>query len=114
MFTQLVHTGICQLYRIVCRASYDLLKFAYLFTGVQRHFRHHVPHSIYINGRSHRLALCITQIIKDFPIIEEEDGLMLLIYKLFDNSPQKFAIFKDVQASYDVKELSMVRASPTR
>ena len=39
---------------------------------------------------------------------------MLLIYKLFDNSPQKFAIFKDVQASYDVKELSMVRASSTR
>jgi len=97
----------------VSRASYDLLKFAYLFTGVQRRFRHHVPHSKYINCRSHRLALCIKHLIKDFPIIEEVDGLMLLIYKLFDNSPQKFTIFKDVQASYAVKKLSMVRASST-
>lgn len=39
---------------------------------------------------------------------------MLFIYKLFDNSPQKFAVFKDIQAVYDVKELVMVRAAATR
>ncbi|XP_062596552.1 uncharacterized protein LOC134258002 [Saccostrea cucullata] len=68
-------------------------------TGLQRRFRHVVPHSLYINCRSHRLALCVKHLMKYFPVLEDVDLDLLAIYKLFDNSPQKFAVFKDVQAT---------------
>ena len=98
-----------------CYTAANIVKCIYFScTGLQRRFRHKVPHSIYINCRSHRLALCVKHLIKDFPVLEEVDCTLLLIFKLFDNSPQKFAVFKDVQDSYAMKELVLVRASATR
>lgn len=33
-------------------------------SGVQRRFRHLVPHQVYINCRKHKLALCIKHLMK--------------------------------------------------
>jgi hypothetical protein len=52
--------------------------------------------------------------MKFFPVLEDVDLALLAIYKMFDNSPQKFAVFKEVQASYAEKELVLRRASATR
>ncbi|XP_052234161.1 uncharacterized protein LOC127846703 isoform X2 [Dreissena polymorpha] len=82
--------------------------------GVQRRFRNMVPHSQYINCRNHKLALCVKHLMKHFEVLVEVDYVLLSVYKLFEYSPQKFAVFKDVQSSYDVKELVMVRAAATR
>ena len=86
----------------------------HIFAGLQRRFRHVVPHSLYINCRSHRLALCVKHLMNFFPVLEDVDLALLAIYKLFDNSPQKFAVFKEVQASYAEKELVLRRAAATR
>ena len=82
--------------------------------GLQRRFRHLVPHQYYINCRNHRLALCVKHLIKHFPILAEVDSALLAIWKLFDNSQQRFAVFKEVQSSYGMKELVLVRAAATR
>lgn len=47
-------------------------------------------------------------------MMDDVDSVLLLISKVFDNSPHKFAVFKDVRASYSMKELVLVRAAATR
>lgn len=100
--------------------SYKILQlteinFLYIIhIGLQRRFRHVVPHSVYINCRSHRLALCVKHLMKNFPVLEDVDSTLLSIYKLFEYSPQKFGVFKEIQSAYAIKELVMVRASATR
>ena len=82
--------------------------------GLQKRFRHVVPHCLYINCRSHRLALAVKHLMKFFPVLVSVDEALLSIYHLFDNSPQRFGVFKDVQESYAIRELVLVRAAATR
>ena len=83
-------------------------------TGLQRRFRHVVPHQIYINCRNHKLALCIKHLIKSFPVIDIIDGVLLGIWKLFHYSPKKYALFMTVQETYGLKHLPVIRAATTR
>ena len=68
---------------------------------------------MYINCNSHRLALCVKHLMKFFPVLEDVDLALLAIYKLTIH-PHKFAVFKEVQASYAEKELILRRAAATR
>ena len=81
--------------------------------GVQRRFRHVVPHQIYINCRNHKLALCVKHLIKDFPILQDLDNLLIDIWKLFENSPQIFSVFEEVQQVYNMTKLTFIRAATT-
>ncbi|KAJ8303650.1 hypothetical protein KUTeg_018760 [Tegillarca granosa] len=83
-------------------------------SGLQRRFRHLVPHQIYINCRNHKLALCVKHLLKEFPVLETLDSLLTDIWKLFHFSPQRFHVFMDVQESYNMKKLSFIRAAATR
>jgi hypothetical protein len=42
-------------------------------------------------------------------MLGDVDSVLLLIVKLFDKSLQTFAVFKDVQASYSMKEFVLVQ-----
>ena len=95
-----------------CLISHD--EYQLLIAGLQGRCRHLFPHQYNINCRNHNLALCVKHLIKDFPILAEVDIALLAPWKLFDNSQQRFAVFKDVQSSYRLKELILVRAEATR
>ncbi|XP_062569444.1 uncharacterized protein LOC134231500 [Saccostrea cucullata] len=83
-------------------------------TGVQRRFRHLVPHQVYINCRNHKLVLCVKHLIKEFPVLEELDSLLLGIWKLFHYSPKRYAVFEEIQETYHQKKLKFIRAAATR
>ncbi|XP_033759481.1 uncharacterized protein LOC117341727 [Pecten maximus] len=83
-------------------------------TGLQKRFRHHSPHALYINCRNHRLALCIKHLMKTFPSLIDVDEALLCIWKLFKFSPQRFAVFQEVQAAYGQEKLIVNRAATIR
>ena len=84
------------------------------FAGLQRRFRHISPLCHYINCRNHRLALCIKHLMKDYPILLDVDSTLLGLWKLFEYSPQKFVMFSDLQETYGLKGLALVKAAATR
>ncbi|XP_053392551.1 uncharacterized protein LOC123566599 [Mercenaria mercenaria] len=82
--------------------------------GVQRRVQHVSPFSVYINCRNHRLALCLAHLIKRFPLLQDVDTTLLSLWKLFEFSPQKLAVFKHIQAVYGKDPLTITRAAATR
>ncbi|XP_078327996.1 zinc finger MYM-type protein 1-like [Crassostrea virginica] len=82
--------------------------------GLQRRIRHESPFSLYINCRNHRLALCLAHLIKKYPILQEIDASLLSLWKLFEFSPQKMAVFKNMQSVYGKEPLTILRAATTR
>lgn len=84
------------------------------FVGLQRRFRHLVPHQIYINCRNHKLALCVKHLINKYPVIVKVDNVLIGVWKMFHYSQKKFALFKQVQESYGMKKLTLIRAAATR
>lgn len=83
-------------------------------TGLQRRIRHLSPHCIYINCRNHRLVLCLKHLMKEYPLLVEVDSILLSVWKLFEYSPQKFSMFNDIQQTYGLKPLTLIRAATTR
>lgn len=83
-------------------------------TGLQRRIRHLSPHCIYINCRNHRLALCLKHLMKEYPLLVEVDSILLSVWKLFEYSPQTFSMFNDIQETYGLKPLTLIRAATTR
>jgi hypothetical protein len=69
---------------------------------------------VYINCRNHKLALCVKHLIKDFPVLQELDSLLLGIWKLFHYSPKRYAVFQEIQETYHQKKLKFIRAAATR
>jgi hypothetical protein len=63
------------------------------------HTQDPVYNSIYNNCRSQRLAICVKHLIKDFSVLDDVDSMLMIMLKLFDNSPQTFAVF--IYGSYD-------------
>ena len=84
------------------------------FVGVQRRMRHASPFAVYVNCRNHRLALCLTHLIKRYPLLQEVDSTLLALWKLFEFSPQRLAVFKHIQAVYGTQPLTITRAATTR
>lgn len=54
--------------------------------------------------------------MKDYPVVVEVDSILLALWKLFEYSPKKFAMFQDVQQflAYGLKPLTLLRAATTR
>ena len=51
--------------------------------GLQRLIRHTSPHSLYINCRNHRLALCLVHLLPKYGTLTKLDGLLISIWKTF-------------------------------
>lgn len=82
--------------------------------GLQRRIRHESPFALYVNCRNHRLALCLVHLIKKYPVLQEIDSLLISLWKLFEFSPQKMAVFKNIQSVYGKEPLTFLRAATTR
>ncbi|XP_033751309.1 uncharacterized protein LOC117335439 [Pecten maximus] len=83
-------------------------------TGLQRRVRHQNPFVVYVNCRNHRLALCMAHLIKRFPLLQDVDGVLISLWKMFEFSPQKMAVFKHIQAVYGKTPMAITRAAATR
>ncbi|CAC5383686.1 unnamed protein product [Mytilus coruscus] len=80
----------------------------------QRRMRHISPKSVYINCRNHKLALCLKHLTKDYPLLLELDKALLSLWKMFEYSPLKSAVFQNIQETYGQKTYAIVKASMTR
>jgi len=85
-----------------------------LLSGLQRRMRHISPLSVYINCRNHKLALCLKHLTKKYPVLEELDRTLLCLWKMFEYSPLKSAVFRQFQETYGQKSLTLIKASMTR
>lgn len=52
--------------------------------------------------------------MKEYPLLVEVDSILLSVWKLFEYSPQKFSMFNDIQQTYGLKPLTLIRAATTR
>ena len=82
--------------------------------GVTVHFKENCSHHSSIHCRNHRLALCFSHLIPFYKQFENFDGLLLNLYLMLKNSTVKTAIFEEVQKSYDLKSLKLIKAAVTR
>ena len=55
-------------------------------SGLQRRICHISPHSMYVNCRCHRLALCFKHLIDQFSWLAKLDKLLLGLWKSFHYS----------------------------
>jgi hypothetical protein len=82
--------------------------------GLQRLIRHTSPHSMYINCRNHRLALCLVHLIPKYPKLKELDALLISLWKTFKFSTIKQAVFENAQVEHDLKPMKIIKAVVTR
>ena len=83
-------------------------------SGLQRRIRHISPHSIYVNYRCHRLALCFKHLIDQFSWLAKLDKLLLGLWKSFHYSALNRSILTEIQKGYGMKALHLVKAVVTR
>ena len=82
-------------------------------SGLQR-ICHISPHSMYVNCRCHRLALCFKHPINQFSWQAKLDKLLLGPWKSFHYSALNCSILTEVQKAYGMKALHVVKAVVTR
>ena len=82
--------------------------------GLQRRIRHVSPYAVYMNCRNHRLALCLVHFLKSYSELEPLDKLLLSLWKLFEYSSIKQAVFENAQKLDDLKPLKILEACTTR
>ena len=78
--------------------------------GLQRHIRHVSPFAIYMNCCNHRLTLCLVHLLKTYCELESLDKLLLLLWKLFEYSSVRQAVFENAQIVDDLKPLKILKA----
>ena len=66
--------------------------------GLQRRKRHVSPFAVYMNCCNHCLALCLMHLLKSYSELESLDKLLLLLWKLFEYSSVKQAVFENAQS----------------
>lgn len=93
---------------------YRLFKQFFFTSGLQKRVRHMSPHSLYVNCRNHRLALCFTHLLKKNATLSDVEGVLVSIWKLFHFSAKRHAVFQQMQELYDEKPLTFIRAAATR
>lgn len=49
----------------------------------------------------------------EFAVLQEVDSVLLGLWKVFEYSPNKFSVFKEVQTTYGNKSLKLIRAATT-
>ena len=82
--------------------------------GLQRLIRRMSPHSLYINCRNHRLALCLVHLLPKYGTLTKLDGLLISIWKIFHFSTIKQSVFENAQVEYDLKPTKIIKAAVTR
>ena len=70
---------------------------------------HTAPHSQYFNCRNHRLALCLVHLIPCYRKLLELDGVLLSLWKTFECSFIKQAIFEQAQKAPNLKFLKVLK-----
>ena len=83
-------------------------------SGLQRRICHISPHSIYVNCRCHRLALCFKHLIDQFSWLAKLDKLLLGLWKSFHYSTLNWSIITEIHKAYGMKALHLVKAVVTR
>ena len=82
-------------------------------SGLQRRIRHISPHSMYVNCRCHRLALCFKHLIDQFSWLAKLDKLLLGLWKSFHYSALNRSTLTEIQKAYGMKALHLVMAVVT-
>jgi hypothetical protein len=82
--------------------------------GVSQHFKRNCSHHSSIHCRNHRLALCFSHLIPWYKPFENFDGLLLNLFLLLKHSTVKASIFDEVQRSYNLESLKLIKAATTR
>ena len=78
-------------------------------TGLQRRSQGEALHSIYVNCRCHRFALCFTHLLKgEFPWLQKIDQLLLGLWKILHYCSKNRHVLAELQKPYGVKTLQMV------
>ena len=62
-------------------------------SGLQRRFRHEVPHAKYINCRNHKLALVLMHLLPNFNALQNVDSVLLCSWKMMKYSTVRNAVF---------------------
>ena len=81
--------------------------------GVQAHFKRNCGHNIYCHCRNHRLALCFTHLIPQYPLFKFYDSLLLNRFLLFNHRSEKTVIFQTSKGPNDLKSLKLIKAAVT-
>ena len=77
---------------------------------LQRRIRHISPIAVNTNCHNHRLALCLVHLLKTYRELESLGKLLLLLWKLFEYSSVKLAVFGNAQMLDDLKPLKILKA----
>ena len=84
------------------------------YKGVRVHFQKNCSHHSSIHCRNHRLALCFSHLVPWYKPFEKFDGLLLNLYLLLKHSSVKTTIFDEIQQSYNLQSLKLIKAGVTR
>ena len=83
-------------------------------TGLQRRFRHLVPHTKYMNCRNHRLALVFVHLLPKHQALFDADAVIMAVWKLMKYSTVKASVFGAAQEAMGQNKLKLLKAAPTR
>lgn len=83
-------------------------------SGLQRRFRHRVPHTKYTNCRCHKLALVFVHLLPRFQVLRDVDCVILSCWKMMKYSSVKRAVFDDAQETFGEKKRKLLKAAVTR
>lgn len=81
-------------------------------SGLQRRFRHLVPHTKYVNCRNHRLALAFVHLLTKHKSLAATDAVILAVWKLMKYSSVKASVLGAAQEA--ISKLKLLKAAPTR
>jgi hypothetical protein len=56
----------------------------------------------------------VKHLVKDYHVLQDLDELLIAIWKLFKYSPQRYAVFQQVQETYKLTQWSFIKAVSTR
>ena len=81
---------------------------------LQRLVRHTSPHSLHINCRNHRLALCLVHLLPKYDALTRFDTLLISIWKTFHFSTVKQNVFENAQVEHNMKPTKIIKVAVTR
>ena len=78
-------------------------------SGLQRRFRHEVPHTKYINCRDHKLALVFVHLLPNFKALQNVDSVLLSSWKMMKYSTGRNAVFGEAQETLGRKNVNSLK-----
>ena len=83
-------------------------------SGLQRQFRHLVPHTKYMNCRNHKLALVFVHLLDKYETLKAVDTTLVSVWKAMKYSSVKSAVYGEAQMLHGLSKLKLLKAAPTR